>query len=1021
MKQTFQNSIRKLCLVVMAVFLLSTAWAQQRVTGTVVDQEGEPLPGVTVVVKGTTQGTVTNVDGEYILGDIPSDATLVFSFVGMLTQEINVTNKSVIDVELVIDAIGIEEVVAIGYGTKNKATITGAVTSIKNEELKKVPAANVANALTGRLSGVTFIQQSGEPGADDPIIRIRGISTLGDPLGSGNDPLILVDGVERNFSRLDPEEIENVTVLKDAASTAVYGVRGANGVILVTTKRGETGKAQVSYSGQYGLQQPAIHLDYTDAYQYATLVNEGQANDGIAPENRSFTSEELEIYRTNSDPWFYPNMEWMDYLLKEVTPQQKHNFNIQGGSDNLRYFVSLGVLKQQGIFKEFDIGEHDPSFNFTRYNFRSNFDFDVTKTTTLNITAGGNTGSRNGPSDSGGGNGHFWFDLQQSNPMISLGIIDGKRVTAEDRQGRDGALTDLYFTGFTNVYTSNLNFDAKVEQSLDMVLEGLKFHGKIAYDSYYSHTKDRAKGYPRYHPRYNPNDPEEIVLIKKGQEGGLGYNEWYGKWKKIYSEIAINYNRSFDNHNISALALYNQQKRWYPDLSQSDIPTGYVGLVGRVTYNYSLKYLVDFNLGYNGSENFAPENRFGLFPAVSAGWVASEEPFVKSSLPFLDYLKFRVSYGTVGKDNLGSQRFYYLPDRYAFSGGYYFGTTTSQSPGAREASLGNPDVGWEVAEKQNYAVELKTFKQKLNLTFEYFKEHRTGILINRRTVPAVMAADLPPQNLGIVDNEGYEIEGRWTQKLGNFRYNIGGNFAYTKNIIIFNDEPLGNYDWQWETGKPVGQHFGYEYIGFFKDEADIANSATYYEGTQPGDVKYKDVNDDGVINSADITAISYPRYPQITYGINGGIDYKNFDFRFLFQGAARVSIALSDEFIIPYINNSAVMKYIWDERWTPATSETATYPRLISSPTRDHNNYMPSSLWIKDASYIRLKNVDLGYTFRDRPFMTKLGIENFRVGLNGVNLLTFTPLTVSDPEARSGRTQMYPTMKVYNLTLNVQF
>jgi len=330
-------------------------------------------------------------------------------------------------------------------------------------------------------------------------------------------------------------------------------------------------------------------------------------------------------------------------------------------------------------------------------------------------------------------------------------------------------------------------------------------------------------------------------------------------------------------------------------------------------------------------------------------------------------------------------------------------------------------VGWEVAEKQNYAVELKTFKQKLNLTFEYFKEHRTGILINRRTVPAVMAADLPPQNLGIVDNEGYEIEGRWTQKLGNFRYNIGGNFAYTKNIIIFNDEPLGNYDWQWETGKPVGQHFGYEYIGFFKDEADIANSATYYEGTQPGDVKYKDVNDDGVINSADITAISYPRYPQITYGINGGIDYKNFDFRFLFQGAARVSIALSDEFIIPYINNSAVMKYIWDERWTPATSETATYPRLISSPTRDHNNYMPSSLWIKDASYIRLKNVDLGYTFRDRPFMTKLGIENFRVGLNGVNLLTFTPLTVSDPEARSGRTQMYPTMKVYNLTLNVQF
>lgn len=994
---------------------------RREVTGTVKDNSGLPLPGVTVVVKGTSVGSITNNDGRYSI-QVPADArVLVFSFVGMKTQEVTLDNRNAYEIVMVEETIGLDEVVAIGYGTQKRVTITGAVTSVESEELKKVPAANVANALTGRLSGVTFIQQSGEPGADDPIIRIRGISTLGDPLGAGNNPLVLVDGVERNFSRLDPEEIESVSVLKDAASTAVYGVRGANGVILITTKRGLAGKPKLTYSAQMGLQQPAIHLKYTDAFQYATLVNEGQANDGIGEANRTFSPAEIEKYRTKSDPWFYPDMDWMDYLLRKVAPQHKHNLNIQGGADKLRYFVSLGVLDQDGIFKRYDVGDYDPNFTFTRYNFRSNFDFDVTNTTRLKVTAGGNAGSRNGPNDTAGGNGHFWFDLQQDNPMISLGIIDGKRVVSEDRRGRAGALNDLYFTGFENVYTSDFNMDANLSQKLDMLVKGLRIHGTVAYDSHYSHTKRRDKGFPTYYPRVHPDKPGEIVLIKKGQEGGMGFNESYGKWKKLYSEVALNYENSFNNHNVSALALYNQQKRWYPSLSQSDIPTAYLGFVGRLTYNYSLKYLFDFNLGYNGSENFAPGKRFGLFPAVSVGWVASEEAFFKTSFSFIDYLKFRYSFGMVGQDNLGSQRFYYLPDRYAFTGGYFWGTSTTMSPGARESSLGNPDVGWEVARKQNAAVEIKTLKQRLSIVAEYFTENRTDILINRRTVPAVMAATLPPQNLGKVDNWGYELEAKWMQNFNKFRYHIGGNFAHVKNKIIFNDEPLGNYEYQWETGKPVGQHFGYEFVGFFKDQADIDSSPLYYAGTKPGDVKYRDVNGDGEITTADITAISSPKYPVITYGINGGLSYGDFDFSMLFQGAAKVSIELTDEFIIPYINDGPVMKYIWEERWTPETADKATYPRMISSPTRDHNNYMPSSLWIRDASYLRLKNVDLGYTFRNRSFTSRLGIENMRIGLNGVNLLTFTPLTVSDPEARSGRTQMHPTMKVYNFTLNVQF
>ena len=998
--------------------------ARKQINGNIVDAHGEAIIGANIIEAGTTNGTVTDIDGNFSL-NVENNASIQVSYIGYLSQTISTADRINFNITLQEDSELLEEVVVVGYGTQKKVTVTGAVSSIEAEDIIKAPAANVANALSGRLPGVSFIQQSGQPGADDPIIRVRGISSLGDPLGAANDPLILVDGVERNFSRIDPAEIESISVLKDAASTAVYGVRGANGVIIITTKRGVTGKPKLSYTGQFGLQQPAIILDYVNAFQYATLVNEGQANDGIAPENRDYTAEEIEIYRTNAKPYLYPSMEWTDYMVRNLAPQHKHNLNIQGGAENLKYFVSLGALNQSGIFKNFQVGdgEYDPMFNYNRYNFRSNFDFNMTESTALKITAGGNLGSRNGPSDSEGlGNGNFWFELQQANPMKFVGVIDGKKVLSEDRRGRSGPADALYFSGFRNVFNSDFNFDITVNQSLAMFLKGLRTHLTVAYDSHYSHTKARSKSYPTYLVREDSSAPEGYILIKSGQEWGMGFSEWYGKWRKLYTEFALNYEMSINNHNFTALALYNQQKRWYPSLNQADIPTAYMGFVGRITYDYAMKYLFDFNMGYNGSENFAPGKRFGTFPAVSVGWIPSEENFFKENISVVDYLKFRYSYGVVGKDNLGWQRFFYLPDRYSFTGGYFFGDSRTMWPGAREASLGNPDVTWEKSRKQNYAVELRTFNQMLSLTFDYFIENRSDILITRRAVPAFVAATLPPQNLGKVDNKGYEIQMNWNHPVNNnLRYLLGVNFLYTKNKIIFNDEPLGNYPYQWETGKPVGQHFGYEFDGFFKDQNDINNSPLYYSGTKPGDVKYKDINNDGEITSADITAISYPKYPEITYGINGAVYYKNVDLMFVFQGAERVSIELSDEFIIPYINDGPVMKYIWNERWTPETAVTATYPRMIASPSRDHNNYMPSSLWVRDASYLRLKNIDLGYTIKNKPSLNKWGIESVRIGLNGVNLLTFTPLTVGDPEARSGRVQFYPNMKVYNMNLNIEF
>ena len=1002
---------------------LSVEQQKKQISGTVTDESNIPIIGANIIEVGTTNGTVTDFDGKYTL-QVEDASTIKISYIGYLEQTINTSGRNHIDIILVEDTHALSEVVVVGYGTQKKITVTGAVSSLESEDIVKSPAANVANALTGRLPGVAFIQQSGEPGADNPIIRIRGVSSLGDPLGSSNDPLILVDGIERNFNRIDPEEIESISVLKDASSTAVYGVRGANGVIIITTKRGTVGKPSLNYSGQFGLQQPSVNLEYSDAYQYATLINEGQANDGISPENRDYTEQEIEFYKTNAKPYLYPSMVWTDYLVRDVAPQHKHNVNIQGGTENLRYFVSLGYFNQAGIYKNFTIGDgkHDPTFSYERYNFRSNFDFNITESTSLKITTGGNLGNRHGPAHSTGlGNGNFWFELQQANPMKFVGIIDGKRVESEDRRGRSGPANALYFSGFTDVYNSDFNFDASISQSLDKWLEGLKVHATIAYDSRYSHTKRREKSYPTYITREDESSSDGYILVKKGQDWGMGFAESYWKYKKIYSEIGVNYEKSIGSHNLTALALYNQQKRWYPDLAQSDIPTAYLGFVGRITYDYAMKYLFDFNIGYNGSENFAPDKRFGLFPAVSGGWIVSEEPFFSDNITIIDYLKLRASYGVVGKDNLGWNRFYYLPDRYSFTGGYFFGDTRSISPGARESSLGNPDVTWEKSKKQNYAIELRAFNQKLGVTFEYFTEHRHDILLTRRSIPTFVAATLPPVNLGKVDNKGYEVQLNWNHPINDFRYTLGVNFLFARNKIVFNDEPLGNYEHQWETGKPIGQNFGYEFIGIFKDQNDIDNSPLYYEGTQPGDVKYKDINKDGVINSADITAIGYPQYPEITFGINGGIYYKNFDFMFLLQGATNVSIALSDEFIIPYLNDGPVMKYIWNERWTPETADSATYPRMVASPTRDHNNYMPSSLWTRDASYIRLKNIDLGYTFRKKEFMSRWGINSIRVGLNGVNLLTFTPLTVGDPEAASGRVQFYPTMKVYNLNLSIEF
>ena len=1040
-------------LVALMLLISGQTFAQNlHVQGKVLDELGEGLIGAGVVIKGTMQGTVTDVDGNYELSSVPQGATLEFSCVGYKTLTVQVTGQR-LDVTMQPDSRIIDESVVVAYGQQQKVTITGAVTAVGGETLMKAPVANVANALQGNLPGVSAVQPSGMPGADEPVIRIRGIGSL-----NSAEPLVLVDGVERPFSQLDPNEIESISVLKDASATAVFGVRGANGVILVTTKRGEVGKASVTASVSAAMQTIAQFIDFADSYTYGQMYNYTQITDAKSMNEWpgtvniedytpyagvvKFNQDVMEHFRLGDMPTTFPNTDWIDYIMNDQAWQEQANVNVSGGTEKVRYFVSAGFLNQNSLFKTFSNNKNE-TFDYQRLNYRANLDIDVSKYSQISITLGGRMQDRN---TMGGGEGFLFRYLQGATPYAGIGVDEQGRHIISDPNivgayDRD-ALSNYYGLGYENQSTNALNFDIQYKLDMSFLTKGLDFKAKASYNSEYTAQKYRQNGYGTGLTYVATIVDGKEVLRKENVTWPIPYSE--GKWgnRNWYAEASLNYARRFGKHNVGGLLLYNQSKTYYPwDSSNSlyqSIPKGYVGLVGRVTYDYDTKYLLDFNIGYNGSENFAPGKRYGTFPSVSVGWIPSQEKWWAPVKNVISYLKFRGSYGLVGNDNTNGARFLYLPGTWQFFQGHMgwnpqtqganFGTNGNWLQGVRELTAGNPNVTWEKATKINVGVDAGFFKDQLHAYVDFFWEDRKDILVsNVSTLPAVTSLPANYVNEGRVKNHGFEVTLNWEQKFGDFRYSISPNFAFARNEVIEMLEVKPMYDYLSRTGHPVGQRFGYDLFEFYQPGTE----ERYFEKygmempdqkvqLKYGDCVYVDLNDDGIIDQNDQKPLGYTDNPEITYSVNFNFQWKGLDFSMLWIGADHVSRQLNGYFRDQFgsTNTSALTQWVADNSWTEDNPD-AILPR-ISFTNRVHNN-RDSQAWVVDSKYVRLKNVELGYTFTPK----KGSFFNYiRVYASGNNLLTFADFKGNDPEAPGSGLDYgmrYPMTRLFNIGAQINF
>ena len=1058
MRNTF--NLRSCFLVTFLLFLsIGYALPPEGITikGRIMDEIlKEPIPGANVKVKGTTLGTITDFNGNFSLVVPNKSSVLVVSFIGYVTQEIVVGNQKTINVNLKEDAQSLDEVVVIAYGSQDKGLVTSAISSIDNKELIKSPVASVSNTLAGALPGISSVQTSGQPGNDAADIYVRGVGGLDNSMSK---PLIMVDGVEREFSQIDPNEIESISILKDASSTAVFGVRGANGVVLVTTRRGKQGKAKVSVSTSLGLQQPISLVEQTGSYEYARFWNMKNRLDGVTEEKQYFTPEQIEAYRTGSDPIMYPNMKWMDYVFNNVFLQSKNNVNISGGSDNVKYFISVGYLYQNGILKDLPGQNYSNNYRYDRYNYRANIDAKLTKTTNMKLNIGGNLGKTQEPLTIEGVKNAWVVTQIWSHPFSGPGFINGVRtlipkgfIPVSDTM-RDGMFA-FYGQGYKQNYKTTLNLDVDITQKLDVLTKGLSASVKGAYDNNFNLLKTRQGGsvesqivyYQSYFdtngtmPQTDPDYDKTHIFVPNGSDTPLSYAESQGRGQKWYIEGRINYDRTFGDHKVSGLLLYNQSREYYPKKSDGSdapyqfIPRGYVGLVGRATYAYRSKYLFDANIGYNGSENFAPgKTRFGVFPAFSAGWVASAEKFMENQ-KIVDYLKFRVSWGRVGNDKGVNTRFMYMPSVWQSSGSYSFGVN---NPTAQQAfamsQMGNPEVTWETADKQNYGIDAHFLNNRLSFTFDYFMEHRKGILISPQSTPSIIATSLPNLNLGKVDNRGYEIALGWKDRIGKeFNYYVDANVSFARNKIIFKDEVPKLYDYMNETGGPTGRHTGvykyirlYQYSDFIKDANGelILNPELPqpYQRVYPGDAMYQDLNGDNIVDGNDKCVTGYSNRPEYTFGLNMGFNWKGFSLSMQWTGATNVDKQYEIDYRIPFTNagKRGLLTYFYDGCWTPENQLGAKYPR--AAETSESWNSELSTLWIDDASYLRLKSLNIGYTISGKEFLKKIGINSLGITFSGYNLLTFTPLKYIDPEGVTNNSGTYPLVKVYSFGLNLNF
>ena len=990
----------------------------------------EVLIGVTVVVEGSTLGALTDLNGKFNLTVPSASSVLNISYIGYSPVRIPLNGQVFVDVVLTATTLSLEEVVIVGYGTQKKATVTGAISSIPQATLLQSPTANVSNSLIGRMTGVMAQQTTGLPGSDQDVIRIRGAGTF---TGS-TDPLVMVDGIETaNYNNIDPNEIESISILKDASATAVYGVRGANGVLIITTKRGTLSKPQISFSSQYATSRFTDLLHQWTGADYAINYNLARAYDSYITGGYTpvFSAAAIDHYKAQDDPVFYPSVDWYNYMFNKSTGQSQDNINISGGTDKVKYFVSAGYFNQEGLINNTNIvKEYNANPSYKRYNIRSNFDFNITKRFTASVNLSTQIENRGGmnPTDLTRVFQTCWSGNPVDHPLPEN--VGNRYVSL------DGALTvvnPIYFmfgSGFYKDYRNYLNSSLRFNYLFDFITKGLSAHATLSYNNFYDHNITYKRNIVEYKAKRLPDN--SIVYIPLSDPQPFDFSESFGKNRKAYLEAGVDYARKFGDHNVTAMILYNQSKLYDPNLAYL-VAHGYQGLVGRATYDYKSRYLAEFNMGYNGTENFAIGKRFGFFPAYSIGWVTSEEPFFPKN-NIVTYLKIRGTYGVVGNDQIGGNRFLYRSGVYTYTSNYYYfgqyGSNLQGYQGSIEGALGNPGLTWERAKKSNVGAEISLLKSKIKISADYFVEHRDNILANFQTIPMIFAATLPPSNMGKMKNSGYEVEIAFNNNIGKFTYWVKGNLTYAHNVIQYQNEITQPYPYQQRTGQRSGQMFGFVTEGYFNSwkEVNDANRPFYTysnNSIQPGDIKIVDVNGDGKINSDDVVPIGYANFPEKIFGMSFGGNFKGFDFTILFQGAANVSAGLSGSYTAPFAvaaNGPTFMDASWSQSRYDA-GLPINFPRLNVASVAT-SNHQTSDQTIRDASYLRLKTAELGYSLPER-WLKKVGMTNLRVYVNGSNLITWDKLPPGiDPEsagASTNNTDPYPVAKTINFGFNVKF
>lgn len=1020
---------------------------KRKISGRVTDIKGEPLIGVNVTVDGDANGSITNMDGLYEIFVTKKSVVLKFTYIGFKTSEIR-TNAStnIYDVTLEEQVNELEETVIVGYGTQRKISNIGAQSSMKMEDIK-TPSASLTTTLAGRLAGVVAVQRTGEPGKDAADIWIRGISTP-----NTSSPLVLVDGVERSFNDIDPEDIESLTTLKDASATAVYGVRGANGVILIKTKPGKVGKPTVSADYYESFTRFTKMVDLADGITYMNAANEAMRNDGIATK---YTEDQIRNTIAGKDPYLYPNVDWLKEIFNDWGHNRRVNVNVRGGSEKVAYYASVSYFNETGMtVTDKNINTYDSKMKYSRYNFTTNLNIDVTPTTKVEIGAQGYLGEGNYPAISSA-------DLYNAAMSISpveypkMFFVNGEAFVpgTSTNNNFNNPYSQATRRGYDNLTKNQIYSNLRVTQDLDMLTKGLKLTAMYAFDVYNEiHVhQDRAESTYNFLDTSVPYDMNGQPILQRIYEGSnvLSYTQETSGNKKTYLEASLNYDRTFnDDHRVSALFLFNQQsKLLYPKGTLEDaIPYRMMGIAGRATYSWKDRYFAEFNIGYNGAENFSPKHRFGTFPAFGVGWVVSNEKFWQPLSKAVSFLKIRYTDGKVGNSEVSDRRFMYL-DQMKENGdyGYKFGPNGTKWAGYETVNMA-VDLIWEESRKQDLGIDLKLFNDDLSIVFDLFKERRENILLKREhSMPSFLGynTSAPYGNIGIIENKGFDGTIEYNKRINkDWVIALRGNVTFNKDKWIQGELPEQKYEWMNQYGRNINGAKGYVAEGLFTqaeiddmarwESLSAANKAitpkpfaSQFGTVKAGDIKYKDLNNDGQIDAYDQTYISRGDVPTTVYGFGFTVGWKDLSVGMMFQGVAGAERVLNGSSINPFNGGggSGNLYSNIDDRWTEENpDQNAFYPRLSygSETTSSINNFQKSTWWVRNMNFLRLKTLQISYNL-PKPWVNKVHLKNAAVYVMGTNLFTLSRFKLWDPELNTDNGASYPNTTSYSVGINFTF